>query len=55
MSAIGFAPGAPNELDQLREARRSLNDITHNLRAAEWHAEQARLRIATVGQSKPRQ
>jgi hypothetical protein len=71
MSAIGFAPGAPNELDQLREAYRSLNDITrnlasaqkclkkedlrmaeHHLRAAEWHAGQAKQRIAGVGQLK---
>ena len=70
MSAIGFSPGSPNELDQLREAYRSLNDITrnldsaqkcvkqedlrmaeHHLRAAEWHVEQAKQRIATVGQA----
>jgi len=61
MSAIGFSPGTANELDQLREAYRSLNDITrnlasaqkclqqedlrmveHHLRAAEWHAAQAK-------------
>ena len=72
MSAIGFSPQSPNQLDQLREAYRSLNDITrnlasaqkclkredlrmaeHHLRAAEWHAAQAKQRIAAVGQSKP--
>jgi len=71
MSAIGFSPGAPNELDQLREAYRSLNDIArnlasakqclqkedlrmaeHHLRAAEWHAAQAKQRIEAVGEVK---
>jgi len=35
MSAIGFSPQSPNELDQLREAYRSLNDITRNLASAQ--------------------
>jgi len=36
MSAIGFFPHSPNELDdQLREAYRSLNDITRNLASAQ--------------------
>lgn len=29
--AIGFSPQPPSELDQLREAYRSLNDVTRNL------------------------
>ena len=63
-----------SEMDQLREAYRSLNDITrnlvsaqkclkkedlrmaeHHLRAAEWHAAQAKQTIAAVGQAKPQQ
>lgn len=29
--AIGFAPGAENEVQQLRSAYKSLNDVTRNL------------------------
>lgn len=72
MSAIGFSIGPPNEIEELRKAYGSLNDVTrnlanvrkclhqadwriadHHLRAAEWHLEQAKQRIAAVGQSKP--
>jgi len=71
MSSIGFAPRAASELEQLRSAYRSINDVTrnianavkciksqdlrlaeHHLRAAEWHASQARQAIALIGQSK---
>jgi hypothetical protein len=34
MSAIGFSPGTPNELDQLREAYGSLNDVERNFAVA---------------------
>jgi len=46
MSAIGFSPGTPNELDQLREAYRSLNDITRNLASAQKCLKQEDLRMA---------
>ena len=46
MSAIGFSPGTPNELDQLREAYRSLNDITRNLASAQQCLKQEDLRMA---------
>jgi hypothetical protein len=71
MSAIGFSPGTPNDVDQRREAYRSLNDITrnlasaqnclqkedlkmaeHHLRAADWHLDQGKKTIASVGQTK---
>lgn len=71
MSSIGFAPRAASELEQLRSAYKSINDVTrnlanavkciktqdlrmaeHHLRAAEWHASQARQAIALIGQSK---
>lgn len=71
MSSIGFAPGPPDEVEQLRSAYKSINDVTRNiagaskcikehdlrmadhyLRAAEWHAGQAKLNIAAVGKSK---
>jgi len=71
MSSIGFAPRAASELEQLRSAYRSINDVTrnianavkciksqdlrlaeHHLRAAEWHASQARQAIASLGQTK---
>ncbi len=71
MSSIGFAPRAPSELEQLRSAYRSINDVIrnlasaakcvrtqdlklaeHHLRAAEWHASQAKQAIALVGQAK---
>jgi hypothetical protein len=31
MSSIGFAPGPGSEVEQLRSAYRSLNDVTRNL------------------------
>ena len=31
MSAIGFAPPVENEMDQLRSAYRSMNDVARNL------------------------
>jgi len=34
MSAIGFCPHSPSELDQLREAYGSLNDVERNLAGA---------------------
>jgi hypothetical protein len=46
MSAIGFSPGTPNELDQLREAYRSLNDITRNLASAQKCLHKEDLRMA---------
>jgi hypothetical protein len=71
MSSIGFAPRAANELEQLRSAYRSLNDVVrnltsaakciksqdlrlaeHHLRAAEWHASQAKQAITLIGQEK---
>ena len=71
MSSIGFAPRAANELEQLRSAYRSLNDVVrnltsaakciksqdlrlaeHHLRAAEWHASQAKHAITLIGQAK---
>jgi hypothetical protein len=71
MSSIGFAPRAASELEQLRSAYRSINDVTrnianavkciksqdlrlaeHHLRAAEWHASQARQAIASIGQTR---
>lgn len=71
MSSIGFAPQATSELEQLRAAYRSLNDVIrnltsaakciknqdlrlaeHHLRAAEWHASQAKQAITLVGQTK---
>ena len=63
MSSIGFSPGAPNELDQLREAYRSLNDITRNLASAQKCLQKEDLRMAEhllraaewhVGQAKQR-
>jgi hypothetical protein len=45
MSAIGFSPGSPNELDQLRAAYRSLNDITRNLASAQKCLKRQDLRI----------
>jgi len=72
MSAIGFSIGAPSEVEKLRAAYSSLNDITrnlraatqciesgdrgmagHHIRAAEWHASQAKQAIAAVGETKP--
>ena len=35
MSAIGFAPPVENEMDQLRSAYRSMNDVARNLANAE--------------------
>jgi hypothetical protein len=71
MSSIGFAPRPTSELEQLRTAYRSLNDVIrnlasaakciknqdlrlaeHHLRAAEWHASQAKQAITLVGQAK---
>ena len=71
MSSIGFAPRTASELEQLRAAYRSLNDVIrnltsaakciknqdlrlaeHHLRAAEWHASQAKQAITLVGQTK---
>lgn len=71
MSSIGFAPGPESEVDQLRSAYKSMNDVTRNiasaakcvkdqdlrmadhyLRAAEWHASQAKQSIASIGKSK---
>jgi len=46
MSSIGFSPGTPNELDQLREAYRSLNDITRNIASAQKCMKQEDLRMA---------
>jgi len=63
MSAIGFSPGTPNELDQLREAYRSLNDIARNLASAQKCLKKEDLRMAEhhlraaerhVGQAKQR-
>jgi len=63
MSAIGFSPQSPNQLDQLREAYRSLNDITRNLASAQKCLQQEDLRMAEhhlraaewhVGQAKQR-
>jgi hypothetical protein len=70
VSAIGFQPST-DELERLREAYSSLNDVTrnlasaqrcikaqdqrmaeHHLRAAEWHAAQAKKTIAEVGKLK---
>jgi hypothetical protein len=71
MSSIGFAPGQESEVEQLRSAYKSMNDVTRNLagaakcikdhdlrmadhylRAAEWHAGQAKQSLAAVGKSK---
>jgi outer membrane murein-binding lipoprotein Lpp len=46
MSAIGFSPRSPNELDQLREAYRSLNDVTRNLASAQKCLQKEDLRMA---------
>jgi hypothetical protein len=46
MSTIGFSPGTPHELDQLREAYRSLNDITRNLASAHNCLQKDDLRMA---------
>jgi hypothetical protein len=46
MSSIGFAPRSPNELDQLREAYRSLNDVTQNLASAQKCLKKKDLRMA---------
>ena len=63
MSSIGFSPGTPNKLDQLREAYRSLNDITRNLDSAQKCLKREDLRMAEhhlraaewhVGQAKQR-
>ena len=63
MSAIGFSPGAAKELDQLREAYRSLNDITRNLASAQKCLQKEDHRMAEhhlrpaewhVGQAKQR-
>ena len=35
MSAIGFAPPVENEMEQLRAAYRSMNDVARNLANAE--------------------
>jgi hypothetical protein len=45
-SAIGFSPGTPNEVDQLREVYRCLNDITRNLASARKSLQQEDLRMA---------
>jgi hypothetical protein len=71
MSAIGFTPAPPNEIEALREAYGSMNDVArnlasvarcikkqdlrmadHHLRAAEWHLDQAKEKIAAVGQAR---
>ena len=71
MSSIGFAPGQESEVEQLRSAYKSMNDVTRNLagaakcikdhdlrmadhylRAAEWHASQAKQSLAAVGKSR---
>jgi hypothetical protein len=63
MSPIGFSPHYPSELDQLREAYRSLNDITRNLASAQKCLKKEDLRMAEhhlraaewhVGQAKQR-
>jgi len=43
---MGFSPGTPHELDQLREAYRSLNDITRNLASAHNCLQKDDLRMA---------
>jgi hypothetical protein len=63
MSAIGFSAHAPSELDQLREAYSSLNDVTRNLASAQKCLQKEDLRMAEhhlraaewhVGQAKQR-
>jgi hypothetical protein len=43
---FGFSPGTPNELDQLREAYRSLSDITRNLASAQKCLKKEDMRMA---------
>lgn len=63
MSAIGFSPDHKSELDQLREAYKSLNDVTRNIaeaqkcvRTQDWRLADAHLRAAEwhIGQAKQR-
>jgi hypothetical protein len=70
MSSVGFVPKF-SEIERLRDAYSSLNDITRNLvsaarcleqgnwklaeahiKAAQWHAAQAKEKIASVAQAK---
>ena len=74
MSAVGFNPAPVNEVEELRKAYGSLNDVSrnvasaqaclgkddkrmaeHHLKAAEWHLDQAKKSIASVGGIKARQ
>jgi hypothetical protein len=71
MSSAGFQPAPVDELKQLRDAYKALNDISrnlasaekcvkkqdpkmaeHHLRAAQWHTQQAKKAIETIGQAK---
>jgi len=46
MSAIGFSASSPSELDQLREACGSLNDVARNFASAEKCIKKQDLRMA---------
>ena len=46
MSSIGFAPRAGSEVEQLRSAYRSLNDVTRNLASAAKCVQSQELKMA---------
>jgi len=46
MSSIGFAPRSGSEVEQLRSAYRSLNDVARNLASAERCVKIEELRMA---------
>jgi hypothetical protein len=72
MSSVGFNPnGSDQEIDRLREACQSLNDVLRgiasaqacidllnfgtakdHLKAAQWHAGEAKKVITSLGQAK---
>ena len=57
MSSVGFTPQSnDHELEKLREAWRSLNDLlknlTNHLQVAKWNVAQAKKAIAAVGELK---
>jgi hypothetical protein len=48
MSSVGFVPGAVKELEQLREAWKTLNDLLKNLANAEASLQKHDLQLTAV-------
>jgi len=48
MSSVGFVPGAVKELEQLREAWKTLNDLLKNLDNAEACLQKHDLKLTAV-------